>query len=200
MVPGAADPCSPPSTSISRLRKCSPQRAESEHDADDRFPSETALGRAIALATEHYSGATGANECFATHPSASLDNAGARFRHLGGLRRTLGINGSRSSGARVSSKRHGRRVGRSLLAHCATGVHSPPPAYRYASCLCRACRPANLGALLRVVQLGSRDVEREHCCSPGPMRQPGDRGAAVAEACRGSGLRRVSWLLIGVVS
>ena len=51
---------------------------------------------------------------------------------------TCEINGSRSSGA--ASRRSGtvRRVGRSLLAHCATGVHSPPPAYRYASCLCRA--------------------------------------------------------------
>ena len=28
----------------------------------------------------------------------------------------------------------------SAFAHCATGVHSPPPAYRYAECLCRACR------------------------------------------------------------
>jgi hypothetical protein len=54
----------------------------------------------------------------ATHPSASLDDAGARFRHLGGLQRTLGTNGSRSSGARVSSERTRRRLGRSLLAHC----------------------------------------------------------------------------------
>ena len=30
---------------------------------------------------------------FATHPSASLDDAGARFRHLCGLQRTLGTNG-----------------------------------------------------------------------------------------------------------
>ena len=57
----------------------------------------------------------------------------------------------RSSGAHVSSERHRRRVGRSLLAHCATGVHSPPPPYGCASCVCRACRPANDGALLRVV-------------------------------------------------
>ncbi len=34
--------------------------------------------------------------CIATHPNASLDDAGARFRHLGGLRRTLGINGKQA--------------------------------------------------------------------------------------------------------
>jgi hypothetical protein len=33
----------------------------------------------------------------ATHPSASLDDAGARFRHLGGLQRTLGTSGKHAS-------------------------------------------------------------------------------------------------------
>ena len=47
-----------------------------------------------------------------------------------------------------------------LLAHCATGVHSPPPTYRYASCLCRACRPANLGALPSVVRCGNATSAR----------------------------------------
>jgi len=65
-------------------------------------------------------------------------DADDRFDDSRHPRRTHASNGSRSSGARVSSERHGRRVGRSLLAHCATGVHSPPPTYRYASCLCRA--------------------------------------------------------------
>jgi hypothetical protein len=37
------------------------------------------------------------DESNATHPNASLDDAGARFRHLGGLRRTLGINGKQAS-------------------------------------------------------------------------------------------------------
>ncbi len=32
-------------------------------------------------------------ECFATHPSVSLDEADARFRHLGALHRTLATNG-----------------------------------------------------------------------------------------------------------
>ena len=66
-------------------------------------------------------------------------------------RRTLASNGSRSSGTRALSERRRLRLGRSLLAHCATGVHSPPPGFRYASCPCRAGRPANPGALPRVV-------------------------------------------------
>jgi hypothetical protein len=85
-------------------------------------------------------------------PTAGAD---LRFARPAGAVATFEINGSRSSAPRVSSERHRRRLGRSLLAHCATGVHSPPSAYRYASCLCRACRPAGLGALPRVVQGGS---------------------------------------------
>jgi hypothetical protein len=61
---------------------------------------------------------------FATHPSVSLDEAGGRFRHLGGLRRALGINGSRSSGTRAMSERRGLRLGRSVLAHSGTGADS----------------------------------------------------------------------------
>jgi hypothetical protein len=42
---------------------------------------------------------------FATHPSASLDDAGARLRHLGGLQRTLGTNGMRYSAGRAVGAR-----------------------------------------------------------------------------------------------
>jgi hypothetical protein len=71
---------------------------ECDHHASDRG--------VIATDGEHSCVSTTWRDPFATHPSASLDDAGARFRHLGGLHRTLGTNGSRSSGARVSSERH----------------------------------------------------------------------------------------------
>jgi hypothetical protein len=66
-----------------------------------------------------------ADLCMATHPSVSLDEAGARFRHLGALRRALGINGSRSSENRTSSERRGLRLGRSLLAQGERQACSP---------------------------------------------------------------------------
>jgi hypothetical protein len=49
---------------------------------------------------------------------------------------------------------------RLLLAHCATGVHSPPPAYRYASCLCRAFRPAKPRCASSVVRSSSESSLR----------------------------------------
>jgi hypothetical protein len=78
-----------------------------------------------------------------------------------------------------SSDRNRRRVGRSLLAHCATGVHSPLPAYRCTSCLCRAYCPSNLGALPRVVRSGSQLLFAAHlrnaCASSSRMPGPHDR-------------------------
>ena len=58
---------------------------------------------------------------------------------------------------------------------------SPPPAYRHASCLCRACRPANLGALPRVVPSSSESSLR-----PGSPHGGGaDRPNALIPGSRG---------------
>jgi hypothetical protein len=102
-------------------------------------------------------------------------------RHLRG---TLASNPSRSLGTRALTERRRLRLGRSLLAHCATRVHSPSPAYRYASCLCRACRPANLGALPRVVR--SRTLKS----APQHARVPTE--ASAARPCSDAPRRTVS--------
>jgi hypothetical protein len=45
------------------------------------------------------------DDCFATHPSVSLDEAGARFRHLGGSGGTLASNGMHALPPPVASAR-----------------------------------------------------------------------------------------------
>lgn len=85
-----------------------------------------------------------------------------------------------------------RRLGRSRLADCATGVHSPPPAYRYASGLCRPGRLANLGARPRLVPSGSVScsdrrlaggrIPAEQECWRAP-REVSDPGALLLGSC-----------------
>jgi hypothetical protein len=52
-----------------------------------------------------------------------------------------GFNGSRSSGARVSSERHRRSLGRSLLAQSRCHYTQPMPLAAARACLCKVARP-----------------------------------------------------------
>jgi D-isomer specific 2-hydroxyacid dehydrogenase, NAD binding domain/D-isomer specific 2-hydroxyacid dehydrogenase, catalytic domain len=69
----------------------------------------------IAKATRDAPARWPADEWFATHPSASLDDAGARFRHLGGLQRTLGTNGKQASVIWGQGRRQPPGVGARVL-------------------------------------------------------------------------------------
>ena len=70
------------------------------------------------------------------------------------------LNGSRSSGARVSSERHRRRVGRSLLAQpisAPDGANSLPEA---GGAYARGPRPQSVTAVPPLANLGARDRSR----------------------------------------
>ena len=93
----------------------------------------------------------------------------ARFASRSVGRRTLGINGSRSSGARVSSERHGRRLGRSLLAQSASGQ---VPASRASAAIARPRADLNRAGTSCVVALGLIRVLIAQNWSPRRRNQP----------------------------
>ena len=53
----------------------------------------SANGPAPASAQQQSSDPARRDDCYATHPSVSVNESNERFRHLGGLHRALGING-----------------------------------------------------------------------------------------------------------
>ena len=91
-------------------------RARAASARRDRFCPRAGARRAIATATMRACG-----------PERPLARSDLRFARRVGAIGTCEINGSRSSGARVSSERHRLRVGRSLLAHCGSWDGQPPP-------------------------------------------------------------------------
>jgi hypothetical protein len=90
-----------------------------------------------------------------------------------GLARACEINGSRSSGARVSSGRHRRCLGRSLLAHSASEGVRLRPAATFHAYLCTAGTGFSDAALLLIVSGGGPVVR--------PRRRPLARRSQAAD-------------------
>jgi hypothetical protein len=94
------------------------------------------------MATPRSRGSPAPGDRSATNWSASVIDADDRFHESRRLGRTLEINGSRSSGARVSSERRGLRLGRSLLAQ---SERRPAAALALGSVAERSPAPAGSG-------------------------------------------------------
>ena len=100
-----------------RFRRATPgERATPLATAESRRLSRPRVGSTIAFGPTGLQGAA-KRACAMPRKGASAPTgADNRFDDSRHLRRTLAPDGSRSSGARVSSERHRSRLGRSLLA------------------------------------------------------------------------------------
>jgi hypothetical protein len=132
-------------------------------------------------------------------------DADDRFDDSRRSRRTLASNGSRSSGARVSSERHGRRLGRSLLAP--TEGAARWRSWRYLADQRLCTRWHTLGRVHCRVSSEPRPLSTANLCLSGsaiywpsfePLVAPPDRGLALESRCtsaRSARQRTSQWQL-----
>ena len=124
--------------------------------------------------------------CLATHPSVSMDEVDARFRHLGALRRALGINGKQAS-AIWAGIRGSRRAWRTC-AFCESARQHAGAGLTLAALAFAQKRASRLLAADPVAPLLPRQPQTHDCwsssLSSSPRRRPTVHGSAPSRITR----------------